>query len=437
MRAEVVAVGTELLLGQIDNTNARWMSERLAEAGVDVLRHVVVGDNVDRIVDALRASLARVDVVLATGGLGPTGDDVTRDAVAEVLGAPLVRHADLEAMLRRKFSGLGREMPASNLRQADVPAGARPIVPERGTAPGLAVELADGTRMYVVPGVPAEMREMMEGTILPELRDRTGATIVSRVVRSTGVGESRVAEVLRDLFEGSANPTVAYLASSGEVKVRVTAKAATRQAAEERIAPVVDEIVGRLGDVVFSAANEPLEAAVMRLLVASNRTLSCAESLTGGGVAERLTVAPGASDGFAGSAVVYTPEAKRAILGVRRETIEGPGVVSEACAREMALGARRAFATDVAVSLTGAAGPEPHDGAPPGTVWIALDADGVQHAHGFRSPGSRDQVRRWAEQAALDLVRRYLEGRPLPSSDPAVKGAASGGRHGPPARHGA
>jgi nicotinamide-nucleotide amidase len=418
MRAEIVAVGTELLLGQIDNTNARWMSERLSEVGVDVLRHVVVGDNVDRIVDALRGSLARADVVLATGGLGPTGDDVTRDAIAEFLGSPLARRAELEALLRRKFSGVGREMPSNNLRQAEVPQGARWIVPERGTAPGLAVDLRDGARLYAVPGVPSEMREMMDGTILPELAQRAGATILSRIVRCTGIGESRVAELLEDLFEGSSNPTVAYLASSGEVKVRVTAKAPTREAAEGLVLPVVDEIVARLGDVVFTTSDETLEAAVMRLLVESKRTLSCAESLTGGGVAERLTVAPGASDGFAGSAVVYTPGAKRGILGVRQETIEGPGVVSEACAREMASGARRVFATDVAVALTGAAGPEPHDGAPPGTVWLGLDADGLQHARGFRSPGSRDQVRRWAEQAALDLVRRYLEGKPLPATGP-------------------
>jgi nicotinamide-nucleotide amidase len=275
----------------------------------------------------------------------------------------------------------------------------------------------NSSRLYAVPGVPSEMREMMEGAILPELRELSGATIVSRTIRCTGVGESRVAELLDDLFEASRNPTVAYLASVGEVKVRVTAKAPTAAEAEALIEPVVDAIVARLGDVVFSTADEPLEAAVMRLLIDSKRTLSCAESLTGGGVAERLTVAPGASETFVGSAVVYTPDAKRAILGVREETIEHSGVVSEACAREMAAGARRAFESDVAVALTGAAGPEPHEGAPPGTVWIAIDADGMQHARGFHSPGERDQVRRWAEQAALDLVRRYLEGSRLPESD--------------------
>lgn len=409
-------MGTELLLGQIPNTNAQWISQRLAEIGVDVLHHQDVGDNLERIVDALRRSLDRADVVIVTGGLGPTGDDLTRDAFAGVLGVAMVRHPEIEELLRERFAGLGREMPDNNLRQADVPEGARVIPPRRGTAPGLAAT-RNGSRLYAVPGVPSEMREMMEGTILPELRGLSGATIVSRTIRCTGIGESRVAELLDDLFETSTNPTLAYLASVGEVRVRLTAKAATPAEAEALIEPLVDAVVARLGDVVFSTSDEPLEAAVMRLLIDSKRTLSCAESLTGGGVAERLTVAPGASDGFVGSAVVYTPDAKRAILGVREDTIELSGVVSEACAREMAAGARRAFQTDVAIALTGAAGPEPHEGAPPGTVWIALDADGMQHARGFRSPGERDQVRRWAEQAALDLLRRYLEGGRLPESD--------------------
>jgi nicotinamide-nucleotide amidase len=416
VRAEILAVGTELLLGQIPNTNAQWMSERLAEAGVDVMRHEVVGDNLDRIADAMRACLQRAEVVIATGGLGPTGDDLTRDAVASVLGVGMIRHPEIEDLLREKFGSLGRDMPANNLRQADVPQDVRAILPGRGTAPGLVARVGEA-RLYAVPGVPEEMREMMEGTILPELRPLSGATIASRTIRCTGIGESRVAELIADIFDASRNPTIAYLASSGEVKIRVTAKAPTGDEAEALAQPLVDEIVRRLGDVIFTTDDETLEAAVMRLLVDSGRRLACAESLTGGGVAERLTVAPGASKSFVGSAVVYTPEAKRAILGVREETIEQSGVVSEACAREMAAGARRAFEVDVAVSLTGAAGPESHDGAPAGTVWIAVDADGMQHARGFRSPGDRDQVRRWAEQAALDLVRRYLEGKPLPSSE--------------------
>jgi nicotinamide-nucleotide amidase len=421
VRAEIVAVGTELLLGQIANTNARWMSERLAEIGVDVLHHEVVGDNLPRVVEALATAAARADVVLVCGGLGPTQDDLTRDAIAEFLGAPLIRRPEIEAMLREKFRGFShRGMPASNLRQADVPDGARTIAPERGTAPGLVAATSQGAMLYAVPGVPAEMREMMEGTILPELAARSAGVIASRVVRLTGMGESAVAEALDDLFEGSANPTVAFLASMGEVKVRVTAKAASLEDAEALLTPVVEEVRERLGDVVFSTDDSSLEQAVLNLFRARELTIATAESLTGGGVAARLASSPGASDVLRGGIVAYTEEVKHQVLGVSRETLDGPGVVSEACAREMASGARRALGADVAIALTGAAGPEPHGGQPPGTVWLALETPDVRHTRGFRITGDRDRVVRWAGQGGLDLARRWAEGRPLPTSDTTV-----------------
>jgi nicotinamide-nucleotide amidase len=421
LRVEILAVGTELLLGQIANTNARWMSESLAAIGADVLHHQVVGDNLDRIVEAMRLSAGRADVVIVTGGLGPTQDDITRDALAVVMGAPMVRHPELEDLLREKFRSFGRrEMPESNLRQADVPEGARYLIPSRGTAPGLVADLPGGRRIYAVPGVPEEMVEMMEGTILPELASEGAAVVRSRVLRCAGIGESALAERVDDLFSGSANPTIAFLASSGEVKVRITAKADTAEAAERLIDPVVEEVRGRLGDVVFTADDETLEAAVVRLLTVAGTTLACAESITGGGVGARITSVPGASEVFVGSGVVYRNEAKAGVLGVSRETLEGPGPVSQECALEMAAGARRVFGSDLGLSLTGAAGPESHGGAPPGAIWIALDGDRVTHARGFQVPGERDRVRRWAEQAALDLVRRYLEGRPLPASERAI-----------------
>lgn len=422
MRAEIVAVGTELLLGQITNTNARWMSERLAAIGVDVLHHRVVGDNLDRIVETLREAATRADVVLVCGGLGPTQDDVTRDAIAVMLDAPLVHHAEIETLLREKFAGFSSApMPASNLRQAQVPEGVRWIVPDRGTAPGLVAELGQGGRLYAVPGVPSEMEEMMLGTILPELEELAGeGTIASRVLRLTGVGESAVAELLGDLFDASTNPTVAFLASAGEVKVRLSAKAATAQEAGRMLAPLVDEVRSRLGDAVFSDRDRSLEETVMSLLRAKELTIAVAESLTGGSVCARLAAPAGASRSLRGGAVTYVEEVKRDLLGVTAETLNGPGVVSEACAREMAAGARRLFGADVAVALTGAAGPEPHGGQPPGTVWIAMDAGEVTHARGLRVRGERDRVVRWSQQAALDLVRRYLEGRPLPTSDTTI-----------------
>jgi len=375
-----------------------------------VLYHQAVGDNVERIADAFRLALSRADVVISTGGLGPTQDDVTRGGLALALDVKLERHPEIERFLRDKFEKLGRPMPEINLVQADVPAGGRYVLPERGTAPGLACE-TEGKVVYAVAGVPAEMREMMQSTILPELAERGGpSAIVSRVLRCTGIPESRVAEMLGDLFEGSTNPTVAYLASPGEVKVRLTAKAATRGEAEDLIVPLAEEVERRLAPHVFTTGDEELEQVVGRELRARRKTVACAESLTGGGLASRLTIAPGASDYFLGSAVTYTEDAKRKVLGVSEETLRGPGVVSEECAREMAAGARLLFGADVAVSLTGVAGPEPHGGQPPGQIWIGLDADDGQQARGFRAPGDREQVRRWAEQAALDLLRRYLQG---------------------------
>ena len=418
MRAEIVAVGTELLLGQIANTNARWMSESLAAIGVDVLHHQVVGDNLERIVDAMRLASTRADVVVVTGGLGPTQDDITRDAVGALLGVPMTRHPELEEMLRDKFRSFGRsEMPESNLRQADVPESARYIPPKRGTAPGLVAELPAGARIYAVPGVPEEMVEMMEGTILTELASAAGGVVRSRVLRCAGIGESALAERVDDLFSGSTNPTIAFLASSGEVKVRITAKAPTTKEADELIEPVAEEVRRRLGDEVFTSEDESLEQTVVRLLAASGTTLACAESITGGGVGARITGVPGASEVFVASAVVYTEGAKEGVLGVSPRTLEGPGPVSEECAREMAAGARRVFGSDLGLSLTGAAGPDSHGGAAPGTIWVALEGTDVAHARGFYVPGERDRVRRWAEQAALDLLRRHLEGRPLPASD--------------------
>ncbi|HYF12347.1 MAG TPA: competence/damage-inducible protein A [Actinomycetota bacterium] len=420
MRAEVVAVGTELLLGQILDTNAREIGQRLAAIGIDVLFGQTVGDEIDRIARCLELALSRSDVVIVTGGLGPTQDDVTREAIARVAGVRLRRRPELEDLLRERFARAGREMPLSNLVQADVPEGARPILQERGTAPGLVVDIGD-RRIYAVPGVPREMDEMLTTTIVPELAAASGpSAIVSRIVRCVGIAESRVAELVDDLFRGSANPSIAFLAGGGEVKVRVTAKASTEQDAGRLLAPVVDEVVARVGEYVTSASDEDLETVVGRLLRASRRTLATAESLTAGSVAARLAGVAGASDYLRGGVVAYQVDVKRDVLGVRTETIEGPGVVSAECAAEMAFGVRRALGADLGVALTGAAGPEPHDGAAPGTVWVALDGDDVAHRRRIRAPGDRTMIVRWSEQAALDLVRRHLEGIPLPESDRVV-----------------
>jgi nicotinamide-nucleotide amidase len=413
MRAEIIGIGTEILLGQITNSNAQWISERLAEIGIDVLHHQVVGDNEQRIADGFRLAVSRADVVIATGGLGPTQDDITREGLAAALGVALVRRSEIEAFLREKFQRLGREMPESNLQQGDVPEGARYILPDRGTAPGLIYETAENKRVYVVPGVPAEMREMMEGTILPQLRTLSGpAAIVSRIVKATGIAEAKVAETLDDIFRTSTNPTLAYLASSGEVKVRITAKADTPARAEALIDPVADEVRRRLGDRVFTTDDEDLASVVGELLKAQGRTVAVAESMTAGTLAARLSWPPGASAYFVGGAVCYTAQAKREVLAVSDETLKGPGVVSEECALEMASGARRLFGADIALAVTGVAGPEPHDGKRVGTVCIAVAGEKGGESRTFRAPGDREQVRRWAEQGALDLARRHLESEP-------------------------
>lgn len=408
MRAEIVAVGTELLLGQIANTNARELSERLAETGLDVLHHQVVGDNVERIAEALEQATGRADVVVLTGGLGPTGDDVTREGLAKAFGVELERRPEIEDFLRDRFRAFERDMPESNLRQAMVPAGARYILPERGTAPGLVLE-RDGGVVYAVPGVPAEMREMLEGTILPELRERAGeSTIASRVIKTAGMAEAQVAELLDDLFEGSDNPTVAYLAGSGEVRVRLTAKAASRSQAMDLVAPVEEEVRARLGRAVYGSDDDLLEEVIGRMLQDRGWGVGCAESLTGGALGARLTEIPGASLWFAGSAVCYTNEAKREVLGVPEAILEGPGAVSEECARAMAEGARRLYRSEVGVALTGVAGPEEQEGRPPGTVWVAVLGGGGEELRKVVAPGDREGVRRWAVQSGLILLRKRL-----------------------------
>ena len=409
MRGEVISIGNEILLGEISNSNARWISERLAAVGVEVRHQQVVGDDVGAIADAFRLALSRADVVISTGGLGPTGDDITREGLAAAVGSTLERRPEIEDFLRERFRRMGRGMPESNVRQADVPEEARFVLPERGTAPGLVVEAAGGKRAYAVPGVPAEMREMMEGAVLPELASLTrGRTIVSRTLRSVGVAEAKVGELLQDLFDRLDNPTIAFLPAEGEVRIRLTAMADSAKEAGRLIAPVAEDVRGRLGDAVFGEDEESLEEVVGALLSERKLWLACAESLTGGELAARVTAVPDASKHFSGSAVCYSPEAKRDVLGVSGKTIEGPGTVSEECALEMARGALRLFAADVALSLTGVAGPEPLEGKPSGTVWIALATGEHEEAVSLVVPGDRGQVRRWAEQAALNLLRRYL-----------------------------
>ncbi|MDH4148484.1 MAG: CinA family nicotinamide mononucleotide deamidase-related protein, partial [Acidimicrobiia bacterium] len=341
MNAEVVAVGTELLLGQIVDTNSAWIGEQLALGGIDCLRHVRVGDNLNRIVSVLRESLERADAVVVCGGLGPTQDDLTRDAIAVVMGAELRRDPEAEATLRAMFAARGREMPANNLRQADVPVGASRIAQQPGTAPGLVAPVGDKV-IYAVPGVPYEMREMVAGTVIPDLRRRAGemSVIVSRTLRTWGQSESGLAEQIAeriDHLDGTGNPTLAFLASGVEgIKVRITARAADEEAGAALLEAEEALLREILGEIVFGTDDTTMEAAVQQLLREAGLRLAIAESVSGGMAAARFCAVPDASDVFCGGVVAYDPAVKFSLL----EVPEGP-VVSEAAAKAMADGVRR------------------------------------------------------------------------------------------------
>jgi nicotinamide-nucleotide amidase len=398
LRCDVLAIGTELLLGQIVDTNSAWVGEQLAANGIDCLFQAKVGDNHARIVDGLRASLARADAVLVCGGLGPTHDDITREAITEVMGSELVVDDAVADVIRHLFESRGRRMPDNNLRQAMVPVGATVIPQTRGTAPGLICPMGDKV-VYAVPGVPHEMQDMLERAVLPDLRRRAGETsvIASRVLRTWGESESGLDERLREVIvrlDELGNPTLAFLASGWEgIKVRLTAKAATLADARALLSGWESEIAALLGHLVFGFDDDTMESVVLELLRQRGLTIGLAESVTGGLVAARLTSVAGASD------------VKLVVLGVP----EGPVVTPDAAA-EMAVGAQRVLGADVGLALTGVAGPTEQDGQPVGTLHVGLaTADGVETAS-LRLPGTRDQMRQFSVISSLDLLRRHLTG---------------------------
>jgi nicotinamide-nucleotide amidase len=414
MRVEIVAVGTELLLGQIADTNAMWLGEQLALAGVDSHFHQAVGDNQQRIVLALRTALARGDGVITCGGLGPTHDDITREAIAEVMNVPLERDGEIVARIAELFSSRGRAMPESNERQADVPRGATVIPQQLGTAPGLVCPVGNKV-VYALPGVPYEMQEMFTRAVLPDLRRRQGESgdagvIVSRVVKTWGMSESGLGELLAPriaaLDAEGGNPTIALLASGIEgIKVRITAKATDAPAAAAMLQAEELQVRALVGDAVFGVDEETMESAVASLLVLESRTLGLAESLTGGLAAARLVNVPGASSWFKGAVVCYDSAVKHSVLGVP----EGP-VVTASAARAMADGARRVLGADVGLGITGVAGPEEQDGQKPGTVFVGLAVGEDTEAVELHLPGDRERVRQYATISALDLLRRRLGG---------------------------
>jgi nicotinamide-nucleotide amidase len=411
MRCEVIAIGTELLLGQIVDTNSSWMGEHLARAGIDSHFQTKVGDNLERIVSSIRLGLERSDALILCGGLGPTQDDITREAIAEIMGVGLVRHPEIGEHIRAMFTARGRDMPDNNLRQADVPEGATIIPQMPGTAPGLLCPVGEKV-VYAVPGVPHEMREMLTGTVIPDLQRRAGLTAVikSRVLRTWGQSESGLAEMLAeriDTLDTLGNPTLAFQASGIEgIKVRITAKAGSAAAAESIIAEEESGLRALLGDLVFGVDEQTMESVVLDLLRDRGLSLGVAESLTGGLMGARFTAVPGASDVFRGGIVSYASDVKFSLLGVP----EGP-VVSAEAAQAMAAGARRALGADVALATTGVAGPAEQEGQPVGTVFLGLAMDGATEAQQVQLPGDRQRIRQYAVISAVNLLRKRLQSR--------------------------
>lgn len=399
MIAEVVSVGSELLAGQIANTNARFISEALAGVGVPVALQTAVGDDVGQIERVLRGALGRADAVIVCGGLGPTHDDLTREGVAAATGRPLESHDDLIAMLRQRFERMGRTMSPSNRQQADVPAGATSIENPIGTAPGVFLE-HEGTLIYVLPGVPDEMEAMMRASVLPDLTARTGGgAVVTRTLRTAGIPESDLA----DRLAGVVGPNVGVYASEGEVRVTLRAPAAEASG----LAELEGEVRARLGPLIYGEGDTTLERVVSDLLRERGLHLAVAESLTGGMLAARIVGVPGASDVLVAGYVAYSAQAKVRDLGVPPEVIERHGLVSTETATAMATGARLRAEVDVALSTTGEAGPSPAEAAV-GTVCVGLSWDGGEKAWSFGMGGGREMIRRRACTYALNRLRFWL-----------------------------
>ncbi|HEY5876449.1 MAG TPA: CinA family nicotinamide mononucleotide deamidase-related protein, partial [Ilumatobacteraceae bacterium] len=394
------------------DTNSAWMGEQLASSGIDSLLQVKVGDNLGRITSAIRSVLVDADALIVCGGLGPTHDDITREALAAVMGVELQPDERVAAAIREMFAARGRRMSDNNLRQALVPVGATVIPQTRGTAPGLICPVGDKVA-YAVPGVPHEMRDMMERVILPDLRRRAGDAnvIASRTLRTWGESESGLNERLDDVIarlDEIGNPTLAFLASGWEgLKVRLTAKAPTREAATALLATWEAEVRDVVGPQVFGTDLDTMESVVIDLLRTRSLTLGLAESVTGGLVSARLTDVAGVSDVLRGSVVSYASDVKFDLLDVP----EGP-VVSERAAAAMASGACRVLGADVGLSLTGVAGPAEQDGMPVGTLFVGLAGLTPEPVVGaFRMPGQREQMRQFSVISSLDFLRRHLLGQ--------------------------
>jgi len=405
MNAEIIAVGTELVLGERINTNSAWLAAQLAELGILTIRHTTVGDEEEVLAEALAHSAATVDLVILTGGIGPTPDDITRQAVARAAGVPLVRDEASLRHIQGLFGSWGRVMKASNALQADFPSGSEVIPNPRGTAPGFRLKIRD-CRIVVLPGVPSEMKAMWEASVRPAFEASATGVLVTRTLNCFGAGESDITEAIKDLMAPGRNPSVGDTAEDAVIKVRIRARAATF---EEALGLIDDDkklIRSRLGDLVFGEDDDTLESVVANLLISRGLTLAAAESCTGGLVAKRLTDVSGVSAAFIQGIVAYSNESKVRLLGVAPAMIEEHGAVSELVARAMAEGARTLARSDYAVSTTGIAGPTGGTPEKPvGLVYVAVTSPRGTTVRELRLRGDRAQVRDRATKSLLNMLR--------------------------------
>ena len=409
--AELIAIGTELLLGNIANTDAQMISQGLSELGINVYYHTVVGDNPDRVRQAVEIARRRADIIITTGGLGPTCDDLTKVALAEAFGKPLVYHEPSAQRIRDRFAAMERPVTENNFQQAMVPEGCTVLDNAWGTAPGVAFE-ADGTHVILLPGPPRECEMMFRHRAVPYLKTLSDGVIASRTVKTFGIGESAAEALLRDLMNALHNPTLAPYAKPTGTELRITAHAATEEEAYALIAPVEEQVKEILGEHVIGVNVNSIQEVCLNLLKEKALTLGTAESCTGGLIAKLITDLPGASAVLKGGIVSYTNEVKAGVLGVPEDMLEKYGAVSPQVAESMARGAKKVLGCDIALSATGVAGPDPDDrGNPVGLVYLGL-AYGedciVREYHAGK--GDRDRVRRMSAGTALDMVRRYLTG---------------------------
>lgn len=406
MTVELICVGTELLLGNIVNTNAAYLAEKCAGLGLSCYFQTVVGDNGERLAMVLRTALERSDIVILSGGLGPTEDDLTKETAAKVCGRELVLHEASRKAIADYFAARGMEPTENNWKQALLPEGCIVVENRNGTAPGVILETEAG-KVILLPGPPGELIPMFEESVMPYLAGLTSQVICSQTVKICGVGESQVETMMKDLIDAQTNPTLATYAKTGEVHIRVTAGAENRKMAMKLIKPAVKELKNRFGNNIYTTEEDvTLEKAVVELLQANGLTITCGESCTGGLLSARLINVPGVSDTYKTGVITYSNKAKRKLLGVKKSTLQKYGAVSEQTAGEMAKGLVLLTKADVAVAVTGIAGPDGGtEEKPVGLVYIACSVKGMLTVRKYRFSGNRSKVRESAVSAALVLLR--------------------------------